>query len=134
MSLSNSPPIKGYAWFVSPDPATATTTNPFGDAITTEGAVPGSIRLPEGIVDFMTLDQMTQGIDQTLKGHSFLVLSEHLEPPKVAQGWIVEPAHLEKNFQLEQRGSRWVRLRSLLHTEKTQWGDVQECEFEVVKG
>jgi hypothetical protein len=78
---------------------------------------------------------MSQGLDQTSRqGHPYLFLTDRPEPPPLAPGWVVEPAHLQESSQAEQRGDRWVRLRRLLRTEATAWGDLRECEPEVVTG
>lgn len=138
MDLSTSPPLRGYAWFVYPDGGSVTTENPFSDEVSAEGTDPGTASPPEGVVAFMTLDKTVQGLHNDRfgtgkSGHCYLVVGRSVEPPALAQGWIAEPAHIDESFQVEQRGTRWVRLRRILHGADTP-GGLKECEFEVVKG
>ena len=49
----------------------------------------------------------------------------------LASGWYVEPARLVAQFDLDQRGGRSVRLIRIVGTAETQWGPLQECEFQI---
>jgi hypothetical protein len=124
--------VRGYAWHVYPDPATPGVLagdNPFGT-----DEPPGPDRLvtpPQGVVRFWLLSRNTPGIQNATDGHSYLVLTEALEPPPVTPGWFVEEARLDDSFQLDQRGDRWVRLVRVISTAATRWGPVKHGDFQV---
>ena len=123
---------RGWAWHVYPDPATPGVLagdNPFGT-----DEPPSLERLvtpPSGVVRFWQLNRNTPGIRNSTDGNSYLVLTEHLEPPRVAAGWFVEEARLDDSFQIDQRGDRWVRLVRIISSATTPWGPVKHCDFQV---
>jgi len=125
--------VRGRAWHVYPDPATPGVMagdNPFG-ADEPPGPERPPVRPPEGVVSFWLVGKNTPGIRNDHDGHSFLVLTEGLEPPEVTAGWMVEPARLDESFQIDQRGDRWLRLVRIINAGETRWGPVQDCEFQI---
>ena len=125
--------IRGRAWHVYPDPATVGVMvgdHPFG---TEEPPGPdrGPVRLPEGVIDSWLVGKNTPGIQNDHEGHSYLVLTEGLDPPPVAPGWFFEAARLREDFEIDQRGDRWVRLVRFIASAETRWGTVHDCEFQV---
>jgi hypothetical protein len=129
----NASRTRGYAWHVYPDPATPGVLagdNPFG-----AGDPPGPDRAPVAkpahVVDIWLVGKNAPGIQNDHDGHSYLVLTDHLAPPEVTAGWFVEAARLREDFELEQRGDRWLRLVRIVHAADSEWGPVQDCEFQV---
>lgn len=124
---------RGYAWHVYPDPATIGVMigdNPFG---TNEPPGPGRapVQPPEGVVDFFLVGKNTPGIQNSHDGHSYLVTTRSLEPPKITPGWFVEAARLDESFQLDERGGRWIRIVQIVDSTESEWGKVQDIEFQV---
>jgi len=125
--------IRGVAWHAYPDPAVPGVMagdNPFG---TDEPPGPdrAPARPPDGVVSFWLIGKNAPGIANDHDGHSYLVLTEGPEPPKVVAGWFIESARLREDFEIEQRGDRWVRLVRKVATFETPWGAVHDCEFQV---
>ena len=135
-AAGNATLLQGYAWHAYPDPATPGVfagDTPFGTD-DPPGLDRAPIRTPEGVVDFWLIGKNTPGISNFADGHTYLVLTDALHPPKVAPGWSVEAARLSDDFQLDQRGSRAVLLIRVLSTAETEWGTVKQCEFQVDRG
>ncbi|MBX6316329.1 MAG: hypothetical protein IRY99_25970 [Isosphaeraceae bacterium] len=125
---------RGYAWHVYPDPATPGVMGgdtPFGSDEPPSSERPTAIEPPPGVVDFWKLNKNTPGIQNKHDGNSYLVLTETLEPPRVTPGWFVEAARLDASFQLDQRGDRWAHLVRIVNQAESQWGTVQDCEFQI---
>ncbi|CAN5611847.1 hypothetical protein BH23PLA1_BH23PLA1_27450 [soil metagenome] len=127
--------LRGYAWFVFRDPTTSTgpagEQHPFGEEPVEEGAEP-EVRLPEGVLDAWRTTSTTVGLGNRAPGTDFVVVTERSEPPEVNAGWDVEPAQLQDNFQMEQKGDRWVRLQRVLQKHEGTGGkSLLHCEFEV---
>src|SRR5262245_54456985 len=104
--------VRGYAWHAYPDPATTGTfagDHPFG---TDEPPGPDrtSPRAPDGVVSYWLLGRNTPGISNRVDGHTYLVLTESPEPPAPTEGWFLESARLDEDFEVDQRGGRSVRL------------------------
>jgi hypothetical protein len=128
--------IRGYAWHAYPDPATPGVLagdNPFGDE---EAPAPDRTPTdpPEGVRAFWQLNKNTPGILDQTDGHTYLVVTTGDHRPMVAAGWYVEPAHIKEEFQLDQRGDRWVRLARFIGQVHVDGGSLHECEFEVDRG
>lgn len=126
--------IRGHCWHVYPDlatPGVMAGDNPFG---TDEAPGPGRdepAHKPDGVLNFWLVDKNAPGLLNFHEGHSYLVLTEALEPPRVTAGWAVEAARLTDDFQLDQRGDRWVRLVRIIGSIDTIYGLVPDCEFQV---
>lgn len=124
--------VRGHAWHTYPDPATPGVfagDSPFGT-----GEAPGPDRTvtpPEGVLGFWKVGKNTPGVQNDHDGSTYLVLTTRPEPPALASGWSAEPARLSDDFQIDQRGDRWVRLVRTLGRAPTRWGDLQESEFQV---
>jgi hypothetical protein len=136
IASGNASLVRGYAWHAYPDPATPGVfagDNPFGTQ-----EPPGPDRSPatppQGVTDFWLVGKNTPGISNDTDGHTYLILTEAPEPPAVTAGWSVEAARLSQDFELDQRGSRSVRLIRVLNTAQTEWGPVKHCEFQVDRG
>jgi hypothetical protein len=140
--------VRGYAWHVYPDPASAGALagdSPFGsggadDAGETGGAddADGPVRPPleppPGIAALWTVRGKLPTLVNQVEDRAYLILSESDKPPGVASGWFVEPARLSGTFELDQRGGRTVRLVRVVRTAETPWGPLQECEFQIDRG
>jgi hypothetical protein len=127
------PHVEGYTWHAYPDPATPGVFAgdiPF-DGDDPHGPGPSNSHPPKGVVRFWPLREDTKGFANEIVGHSFLVLTEHLEPPKVAAGWFVEEARISPGFELDLDEDRSVVLLRLIRTFETSWGPVRHCEFEI---
>jgi len=125
--------IRGHAWHAYPDPASTGVLagdNPFGSD-EPPGPDRAPARPPDGVVSFWLVGKNTPGIVNDHDGHSYLVLTEGAEPPQVVAGWSVEAARLREDFEIEQRGDRWVRLVRKVAPVETPWGAVIDCEFQV---
>jgi hypothetical protein len=126
--------LRGYAWFVYRDLTTSTGPageHPFGEEPPEEGAEP-EVQLPEGVLSAWRTTLTTVGLGNRAPGTDFVVLTEKAEPPEVNAGWDVEPAQLSENFQMEQKGDRWVRLlRVLQRQEGVEGKPLLQAEFEV---
>ena len=136
IASGNASLVRGYAWHAYPDPATPGVfagDNPFGTH-----EPPGPDRSPatllQGVTDFWLVGKNTPGISNHADGHTYLILTETTEPPAVTDGWSVEGARLSQEFELDQRGTRSVRLIRVLNTAQTEWGTVKHCEFQVDRG
>jgi len=129
--------VRGYAWHVSPDPATPGVfegDNPFvvGDA---HGPGRPPFEPPGGVLEFWQVGKNTPGIQNDHRnGNTYLVITEATDPPSVASGWLVAPAKLDESFELDQRGARWVHLIRLANTIETRSGTLLDCEFRVERG
>jgi hypothetical protein len=127
------PHVQGYAWHAFPDPATPGVFAgdlPF-DPDDPHGPSPSNTRPPKGVVRFWPLQKDTKGFANEIIGGSFLVLTEHLEPPKVAAGWFVEEARISPAFDLDLGDDREVVLLRVIATIETAWGPIRHCEFEI---
>ena len=125
--------IRGRAWHAYPDPATPGVMagdNPFGTE-DRPGPDRALIHPPDGVVDFWLVGKNTPGILNDHDGHSYLVLTEQADPPEVVAGWSVEAARLRDDFEIDQRGDRWVRLVRVVDAYQTPWGPLQDCEFQI---
>jgi len=132
-TTGNATLIRGRAWHVFPDPAGSGALigdHPFG-ADEPPGRERTPVRMPDGIVDAWLVGKNAPGIRNAHDGHTYLVLTERLEPPPVTAGWLVEVARLDEDFQLDQRGGRWVHLVRVVATAETPEGPVQDCEFQI---
>jgi hypothetical protein len=123
--------VRGYAWHVYPDPASAgalTLDSPFntGD---TDGPDRPPLEPPPGVSAFWTVHGKTPDLVNQVEDRAYLVLSESPNPPEVVPGWYVEPARLTGRFELDQRGGRTVRLIRTVGRAVSSWGPVLECEF-----
>lgn len=124
---------RGFAWHVYPDQATPGVMagdNPFSTGDLPNAAGSG-MALPRGVHEVWSVRQDHPGLLNRSIARSFLVLTTSDDPPPVSPGWFAEPARLEENFQLDQRGDRWVRLVRIIQSRETPLGTVQECEFQV---
>jgi hypothetical protein len=129
------PHVEGYTWHAFPDPATPGVFAgdlPF-DPEAPHGPAPSNTNLPKGVVRFWPLRKnATRGFANEIIGNSFLVVTEHLEPPKVATGWFVEEARISPGFELDlEDRERDVVLLRIINTFETEWGPIRHCEFEV---
>jgi len=128
--------VRGYAWHVYPDPASSGALA--GDSPLNPGDTGGPGRPPRepppGVPAFWTLHGKMPELLNQVEDRAYLVLSETPRPPEVASGWYVEPARLVAQFELDQRGGRSVRLIRIVGTAETQWGPLQECEFQIDRG
>ena len=136
ITSGNASLMRGYAWHAYPDPATPGVfagDHPFGTH-----EPPGPDRSPatppRGVTDSWLVGKNTPGNSNHTDGHTYLILTEGPEPPAVAAGWSVEEARLSREFELDQRGDRSVRLIRVLDAAETEWGPVKNCEFQVDRG
>jgi hypothetical protein len=128
--------VRGYAWHAYPDPATPGVfagDHPFGTS-ETPGLGRSPTVPPQGVMDFWMVGKNTPGISNETDGHTYLILTEAPDAPAVAAGWSVEGARLSREFELDQRGDRSVRLIRILNEVETGWGPVKHCEFQVDRG
>ncbi len=135
--------LRGFAWYAFQDQTTSTGVageHPFGISTTasTVGAavsepVPGEplAQLPDGVAAAWVVSRTFEGLLNRAFGGAYLVLTEKDEKPAVNTGWDVEPARLREDFQMEQRGDRWVRLGRILGTRPVDGRELQEVELEV---
>jgi hypothetical protein len=128
--------IRGYAWHVYPDPASAGALageSPFADGETRGPGRPPS-EPPPGVPAFWTVRGRTPDLVNQVEDRAYLVLTESTDPPGVDAGWFAEPARLAASFELDQRGGRTVRLIRVVRTVETESGPLQDCEFQVDRG
>ncbi|HEV3167194.1 MAG TPA: hypothetical protein VGZ22_24510 [Isosphaeraceae bacterium] len=115
MSSNDPTMVRGFAWFVFPDPA--------------RGTVPGGDRPFETTphpAHMWWIEGTENGIRNPIWGDTFLFVSDTPEPPRVDRGWTIEPADLGDEFQTD---DGLLRLSRLIGIRRTPWGIVQECEF-----
>ena len=127
--------VRGYAWHVYPDPASAgalARDDPFSPPGHPDRG--GSPPLPRGVVDFWTVGGKSPSLVNQVEGRAYLVLTDGPEPPAVSGGWFAEVARLEDDFEIDQRGDRSLRLIRVVNTVQTPSGPVQDCEFQVDRG
>lgn len=132
---SNAALVEGYAWHVYPDPAGSGALagdHPFatGDAPADDEAGP-TLAPPDGVINFWTVLSTSPGILNNPERTGQLVVTEAAEPPRVNAGWDVEAARLTPDFQVDQRGDRWLRLVRIVREVETRWGPLAYCEFQV---
>lgn len=130
---NNASLVRGFAWHVYPDPAAEGVMageTPFGPP-EPPGPDRSPARAPGDVLDFWLIGRNTPGIHNHHEGHSYLVLTDHREPPEVTAGWFVEPARLDDSFQLDQRDDRWVRLVRVVETFQAPGGALADCEFQI---
>jgi hypothetical protein len=128
------PPIRGYGWFLAPDPAAVTADQPFGSGEATAGPPPLAIDLPAGVLGCWTLDQTAEGLHNARtsfdeQGHCSRAVIERPGPPATTEGSIAEPAWRSDSLPLDPRGTRSVRLRRRCKTDATPWEPPAACEF-----
>lgn len=133
MDLDSAKQIRGYCWFVRPEPKNVAGVLPFQRS-GSHGADPTAevVRPPAGVEVFWALGSNTVGIKNKLGARTYLVVTTTEAPPPVNAGWQVEPAVLDDDFQLDQRGSSWVHLLREAGSVETPLGRIQICEFESV--
>jgi hypothetical protein len=110
--------VRGFAWFVSRDPAQ---DDDEGANYPFAGSRPPHLWWVDGNED---------GIRNPIWGDAYLIVTQAAELPSVAYGWAVEPADLDEGFQT---GSRELCLRRLISARPTRWGIVQEGDFSVTR-
>lgn len=126
--------IRGFAWYVFRDPTTSigpAGEHPFG----AEGSEEGSpeltpVELPEGVEAAWRTTITLDGLSNQSPGTAFLVVSKTRDRPELNAGWDAEPAVLRDDFQLEQKGDRWVHLSRVI-TAPAGGKSLGEYEFEV---
>lgn len=107
--------VRGFAWFVFPDP----TRDQLSFAIS-------PMRATAPYPHFFWVEGSEQGIRNPIWGDTYLILTETPDLPRVEPGWSIEPADLDDGFETDGGG---VRLTRLVGNRRTPWGIVQECEF-----
>ena len=124
--------LRGFAWYVFRDPTTSTGPageHPFGEVA--EGEAHAHVELPEGVRAAWRTTITLDGMSNQSPGTAFLVVTETRDRPPVNAGWDAEPAVLRDDFQLEQRGDRWVHLSRVLVAPQEGGKTLGEYEFEV---
>lgn len=129
--------VRGFAWYIFRDPMTSTGpagSHPFGAELPEGEPIEGEglpIKLPEGVVDAWRTTITLEGLENRSPGTAFLVLTETRNPPQLNAGWDCEPAVLHPDFQLEQKGDRWVRLARVVTAPPEGGKALGEYEFEI---
>jgi hypothetical protein len=134
--------LRGFAWYAFQDQTTSTGIageHPFGiDTAPGAGGPVGEpvqgeplAELPKGVLAAWVVPRVYEGLINRGFGGAYLVLTETDDRPPVNDGWDVEPARLDENFNMEQRGDRWVRLGRVLGSRHVDGRELLEVEMEV---
>lgn len=107
--------VRGFAWFVFPDPS----RDELSFAIS-------PLRSTMPYAHLWWVDGSEQGIRNPIWGDTYLIVTETPDLPRLEPGWSIEPADLDDCFESDDGA---VRLTRLVGNRRTPWGIVQECEF-----
>ena len=124
--------VRGFAWYVYRDPTTSTGPageHPFGEVA--GGEEHAHATYPDGVKAAWRTTITLDGMSNQSPGTAFLVLTEGRDRPPVNAGWDAEPAVLRDDFQLEQKGDRWVHLARVVTKPEGGGKSLGEYEFEV---
>lgn len=126
---------RGFAWYAFRDPTVSTGPageHPFG-VLTADADAPGEpmAGLPTGVVAAWVVPRVYEGLLNRAFGGAYLILTEKADRPEVNAGWDVEPARLRDDFNMEQRGDRWVRLTRVVGRREAEGGELMEVELQV---
>lgn len=123
--------LRGFAWYGFRAPTAWSGDHPFGGpASEPEPGMPLA-EPPPGVEADWAVSPEAKGLLDPRPGGGYLILTENPEPPPVVEGWDVEPARLRDDFEMGQRGDRWVRMIRIVGTRSVGGRELQEVELEV---
>jgi hypothetical protein len=120
--------VLGFAWYVYRGRLPEAVERP---CLPSGGDESPVTRTPE-VVYCWPVGVWDLGVGNYRAGAAHIVVTRTLRPPKVGEGWSVEPAELDEDHVETEHGD--VRLVQVMGTYRTGWGQVQECEFLVTTG
>lgn len=134
--------LRGFAWYAFQDQTVSTgiagehpfgvltADEPLGEPIS-EPVTEPEAQLPNGVEAAWVIAPDAEGLLNRAFGGAYLILTTRDEKPELNDGWDIEPARLQEDFQMDQRGDRWVYLGRVLQTRNLDGLELQEVEMEV---
>lgn len=139
--------LRGFAWYAFQDQTVSTgiagehpfgvstADEPLGEPVSESVSEPEPdepmVQLPNGVEAAWVIAPDAEGLLNRAFGGAYLVLTTKDEKPELNTGWDIEPARLQEDFQMDQRGDRWVRLDRVIQTRDLNGRELQEVEMEV---